>query len=262
MDGVEEKSSRTLVEEMYIMDGGSIELDKSDLTFRRNIGKRVRIPTPIYLIKTQEGYVLYDTGWSPQVLSFLEAQGYEPRIAHENFLPGCLEALGMKPEDINTVIISHLHLDHAGGIQFFPNADIVVQKDEYIYAQHPHSFSQLTYNKSDFDYPSFNWKFVDGDQFVMHGLSVILANGHTPGLQALLVDLPKTGLIILCSDCCYIMQNIEEEVIPGIVWDPTRALHSIKKLKMLAELLDGQLLPNHDSDLWNSTLKKSPQSYR
>jgi glyoxylase-like metal-dependent hydrolase (beta-lactamase superfamily II) len=153
-----------------------------------------------------------------------------------------------------------MHVDHAGGIQFLPDAEIIVQKAEYRYAFNPHSFSQTAYNAGDFSFPSYHWSLIDGDQTLMPGLAVVFANGHTPGLQALVVDLPDTGVIVLASDCCYVAQNFEEEVIPGIVWNPTLALHSITKLKTLAKLLNGEVYPNHDIERWKR-LKKSPECY-
>ncbi len=254
-------ASTTVVQELHILDGGSIELDKSDMTFGHGAGQRVRVPTPVYLLKTSEGYVLYDTGWWPKAVPILESMGLNPAISDSQSLPGLLEGVGLQPDDISKVIISHLHVDHAGGIHTLPNAEFIVQKDEYSYAFHPHTFSQLAYIPMAIDFPSYKWTLIDGDQVIMPGLTVVLANGHTPGLQALVVDLPQTGIVILSSDCCYLSQNLDDEMIPGIVWDPTRALHSIKKLKTLARLLNGVVYPNHDMAFWESTLRKSPDFY-
>ncbi len=252
---------KTSVRELYVLDGGAIDLDQSSLTFGHGAGKIVRVPTPMYLIKTDEGNVLFDTGWSPQIVPLLSQLGYNPDITEAHALPHRLEELGLKPKDINKVILSHMHVDHAGGIQFLPDAQIIVQKAEYRYAFNPHSFSRLAYNEGDFSFPSYRWSIIDGDQILMPGLAVVLANGHTPGLQALVVDLPDTGVIVLASDCCYLEKNFEEEVIPGVVWNPTLALHSITKLKTLAKLLNGEVYPNHDIEIWNTRLKKSPECY-
>jgi N-acyl homoserine lactone hydrolase len=254
-------ASTTVVQELHVLDGGSIELDKSDMTFGHGAGQRVRVPTPVYLLKTTEGYVLYDTGWWPRAVPILQSMGLNPAISDSQSLPGLLASVGLQPDDIRKVIISHLHVDHAGGIQSLPNAEFIVQKDEYSYAFHPHTFSQLAYIPMAINFPSYKWTLIDGDQVIMPGLTVVLANGHTPGLQALVVDLPQTGIVILSSDCCYLSQNIDDEMIPGIVWDPTRALHSIKKLKTLARLLNGVVYPNHDMAFWESTLRKSPDFY-
>ncbi|MBI4538637.1 MAG: N-acyl homoserine lactonase family protein [Gemmatimonadetes bacterium] len=255
------RTNDTVVERLYVLDGGSIELDKSSMTFGHDPGQKVRVPTPIYLIKTRDDFVLFDTGWYPQAIPILESMGLKPAIDQSRVLPGVLQSLGLDVRDISKIILSHLHADHAGGIQYFPDAELIVQKDEYSYALHPHSFSQLAYLRSAIDFPSFKWRLIDGDQEIMPGLTVVLANGHTPGLQALIVELPEAGTIILASDSCYVKRNIEEEVIPGIVWNPTLALHSITKLKTLAKLLNGTVYPNHDIEFWDS-LRKSPDHYR
>ena len=49
--------------------------------------------------------------------------------------------------------------------------------------------------------------------------------------------------------------------MPGVVWDPTRALHSIKKLKTLARLTGGRIFPSHDPVFWK-TVKQAPEAYR
>lgn len=252
---------KTCVQELYVLDGGAIDLDKSSLTFGHGMGEIVRVPTPMYLIKTTEGNVLFDTGWNPQMVPMLSELGYNPTVTEEHSLPGQLEKLGLTPKDISKAVLSHMHVDHGGGVQFLKDAEIIVQKAEYRYAFNPHSFSQLAYNEGDFAFPSYTWNLIDGDQLLMPGLAVVLANGHTPGLQALVIDLPDTGVVILASDACYLSQNIDEEVIPGIVWDPTRALHSITKLKTLAQLLGGEVYPNHDIERWNTVIKKSPDCY-
>jgi len=145
------------------------------------------------LIKTRQGNVVYDTGWSPQMVPVLAQLGYNPSVTEEHALPNRLAELDLKPDDIRYVVLSHLHVDHAGGVQFLPNAEFIVQRSEYRYALHPHSFNALVYNRTDFDFPSFNWRIIDGDQVLMPGLTIVLANGHSAGLQALVVDLPETG---------------------------------------------------------------------
>ncbi|MGW8321329.1 MAG: N-acyl homoserine lactonase family protein [Thermodesulfobacteriota bacterium] len=252
---------KTSVQEFYVLDGGAIDLDRSNLTFGHGMGESVRVPTPMYLIKTTEGNVLFDTGWNPQIIPMLSELGLNPAVTEEQSLPVQLEKLGLKPKDIGKVVLSHMHVDHAGGVQFLPDAEIIVQKAEYRYAFNPHSFGALAYNVGDFSFPSHHWSLIDGDRVILPGLAVVLADGHTPGLQALVIDLPDTGVVILASDSCYLAQNIDEEVIPGIVWDPTRALHSITKLKTLARLLGGEVYPNHDIDRWNTVIKKSPDHY-
>ncbi len=81
------------------------------------------------------------------------------------------------------------------------------------------------------------------------------------GSQSLLVDLPETGPVILAGDCCYWQESIDKEIPPGVVWDPTRAMHSIKRLKTIARLTGGRIFPSHDPVFWASAIQ-APDAYR
>src|SRR5947207_2845983 len=87
------------------------------------------------------------------------------------------------------------------------------------------------------------------------------SDGHTPGHQSLLVELPESGPVILAGDCCYWQESIDKEIPPGVVWDPTRAMHSIKRLKTVARLMGGRIFPSHDPAFWASAIK-APEAYR
>ena len=79
--------------------------------------------------------------------------------------------------------------------------------------------------------------------------------------RSLLVQLPQTGPVILAGDCGYWRRSIEDEIPPGVIWEPTRALHSIKRLKTLARLMGGQIFPGHDPAFWASA-RRAPDAYR
>ena len=69
--------------------------------------------------------------------------------------------------------------------------------------------------------------------------------------------------MILAGDCCYWQRSIDEELPPGVVWDPTRAMHSIKRLKTLARLTGGRIFPSHDPAFWAwQSVIKAPDAYR
>lgn len=250
--------------ELYVLHNGFLFLDKSLLTVGHGMGTMVKIPILSYLLKTDEGNLLFDTGFSPTILAQLAAMTIEvgAEIREEDSIVHRLAEIGLRTQDVHKVILSHLHIDHVGGLQYFPNAEIIVQKDEYSYAFYPHSFSQLAYVRPDFDFPDFNWRLVDGDQVILPGVAVILTNGHTPGHQSLLVQLPQSGTLILAGDSSDLMENIEQEVIPGIVWSSTLALHSIKRLKALAEITGGRVFPNHDIRFWQEEMIQAPACYR
>jgi N-acyl homoserine lactone hydrolase len=137
----------------------------------------------------------------------------------------------------------------------------VVQKDEYAYAHYPAAFYESFYYRKNFDLPDYRWRLLDGDTELLPGLTALRSDGHTAGHQSLLVELPETGPVILAGDCCYWQESIDREVPPGVVWDPTRALHSIKRLKTIARLVRGKIFPGHDPAFWAS-VRKPPEAYR
>jgi glyoxylase-like metal-dependent hydrolase (beta-lactamase superfamily II) len=150
------------------------------------------------------------------------------------------------------VVISHLHYDHAGGAELFPDSELIVQQDEYAYAHYPASFFAPFYYRKNYDLPGYRWRLLDGDAELAPGLTVLRSDGHTPGHQSLLVELPRSGPVILAGDACYWREHVERERVPGVVWNPTLALHSIKRLKTLARLTGARIFPGHDPEFWRT----------
>jgi N-acyl homoserine lactone hydrolase len=172
-----------------------------------------------------------------------------------------LDSIGIEPGDVDVVVLSHLHYDHAGGAFLFPGSELVAQQDEYAYANYPAGFFAGFYYKKNFDLPDHRWRLLDGDAEIVPGVTVLRSDGHTPGHQSLLVELPETGPVILAGDCCYWQESIDKEIPPGVVWDPTRAMHSIKRLKTIARLMGGRIFPSHDPVFWASVIQ-APDAYR
>ena len=136
-----------------------------------------------------------------------------------------------------------------------------MQQDEYSYAHYPAGFLATYYYKKNFDLPGQRWRLLDGDAEIVPGVTVLRSDGHTPGHQSLLVELPESGPVILAGDCCYWQESIDKEIPPGVVWDPTRAMHSIKRLKTIARLTHGRVFPSHDPAFWASAIQ-APDAYR
>ena len=158
------------------------------------------------------------------------------------------------------VVLSHLHYDHAGGAFLFPKSDLVVQHDEYANALHPPAFYAQYYYRKNFDLPDYRWRLIEGDLEIVPGVTILRSEGHTPGHQSLLVEL-ESRPIILAGDCCYWQEHIDKERVPGVVWDPRQALHSIRRLKTIARLVRGRIFPSHDPAFWE-TVKRPPDGYR
>lgn len=247
-------SEKTRVKRMYILDGGSFLYESSMMTYGSGIGKKIRIFTPFFAFDTVEGWILYDTGMPENVVELYTPFGLEPIIGRENFAPQQLAKINAQPRDVSKIIISHLHMDHAGGLQHFPDAEVYVQKDEYTYALHPNSFQRHEYRQENFN-SVIKWNFLEGDEVIVPGLTVILANGHSPGLQSLVIELPDRRFFILGSDAIYLQKNIDRNLPPGQAWNMSLALYSVKRLKALQSILGASLLPGHDFRFYTSQIK-------
>src|SRR5215470_16814110 len=246
---------------LYALQNGFMSVPRSVLFYGDFSAERVQIPIACYLVKTSDAVILFDTGVSPRAVPGLLRNDPMARFSEEDLLVHRLDGLGLEPADVDLVVLSHLHYDHAGGVEFFVNSEIVVQKDEYAYAHYPPPFFAPFYYRKNFDLPNHRWRLPDGDTELAPGISILRSDGHTPGHQSLLVELPETGPVILAGDACYWQEHAEHERVPGVVWNPTLALHSIKRLKTLARLTGARIFPSHDPAFWK-TVKQAPDAYR
>jgi N-acyl homoserine lactone hydrolase len=121
----------------------------------------LEIPTTAALIVHPiHGIVLWDTGlndavadpdrrdlyWGAGVAAAFGRHAFK----RERAIDAQLERLGIKPKDVRYVLYSHLHLDHAGGMSYFPDTIHVIQRDEIRYAMWPDSWTRPTYCQNDF----------------------------------------------------------------------------------------------------------------
>jgi N-acyl homoserine lactone hydrolase len=249
------------VKGLFALQNGFMGFEKSGLFFGERSAEKVQIPVSCYLVRTGDTTILFDTGLSPRAVPGLLRNDPLARFSEADLLVRRLDGIGLEPGDVDVVVLSHLHYDHAGGAFLFPGSEIAVQQDEYSYAHYPAGFLATYYYKKNFDLPEQRWRLLDGDAEIVPGVTVLRSEGHTPGHQSLLVELPESGPVILAGDCCYWQESIDKEIPPGVVWDPTRAMHSIKRLKTIARLMGGRVFPSHDPVFWASAIQ-APDAYR
>ena len=199
---------------LYFFDSGILRTDKSLITMGRDIGTVFDIPVPFFLIQHPKGNLLYDTGTAKELAVDARkhwgaaVDAYEPIMTKEQYCVEQLAAIGVKPEDIKYIVMSHLHLDHAGGVKDFPNAKILVQRTEMQWAYTCDFYQKGAYIKADFDLP-LNYHLLEGwreDRYDVFGDGTVIiwfTPGHTPGHQTLLLKLPNSGSFMLTGDACY-----------------------------------------------------------
>jgi glyoxylase-like metal-dependent hydrolase (beta-lactamase superfamily II) len=224
------------------------------ITDRTNTGKPAvwtTCPTHAVLVEHPDGRILWDTGvprdwetrWAPTGL-----QDYFPVQQETTYLDDSLAQLQLKPEDIDVLVLSHLHFDHAANAKLFDNGKtrIMVNREEHEGALGIDGPFKGAHLKA--DYEGLHYTFLDGDAEIAPGVSVILTPGHTWGTMSLRVDLPGSGTKIFTSDAVYLSESWGPPAIgAAIVWDSVKWLESVEKLRRIAEQTGAQVIFGHDA---------------
>jgi N-acyl homoserine lactone hydrolase len=229
---------------------GTLRVDKSSLTYLRNFGQSVEVPCIIWVIRGAGRTVIVDSGPPDPLFTtryhapMTREPGQEPAIA--------LRAAGVDASAVETVIISHLHYDHAYNNHLFPRARFLVQKAELAYAQSPLPIHAPGYEASSagFDQAfvrNTKWTVVDGDVDMCPGVRLLLTPGHTPGLQSVAVE-TSVGKVIITSDTVPLAENWcgEPPVIPHLPSGVHYALPDYFATFDKLEREGGRILPGHD----------------
>jgi len=163
-----------------------------------------------------------------------------------------LAQIGIKAETIETVIVSHLHYDHAGTFDRFPAADFHLQEAEMAYATGACMCDEALRKPFTADHVctlvkkvySGRVKFHDGDGQVAPGVTVHKAGGHSMGLQCVRVK-TQSGHVVLASDATHLYENFEKRKPFSITVNVAETLKSYTKLEQLATSR-AHVVPGHD----------------
>lgn len=167
-----------------------------------------------------------------------------------------VRSLGIVPEQVGHVVISHLHYDHAGNLGDFPQAEVVVQASELHYAtgramRHP-SLSHFFEVEDVVDVirrvHGGTAAVIDGDVELVPGLELCLIGGHTQGLQVVRVRTER-GWVVLASDAVHYFDNFTERNPFPAVLDVGRMLDGYDRLAALADGPD-HIVPGHDPEVF------------
>ncbi len=164
-----------------------------------------------------------------------------------------VKEVGLKPEDVTDIIISHMHWDHADGVDLFPKAHIWIQKEEYAYYTGPAWASKETSDGIDPDdvvglvkrNENGGVTLVNGDnQEILPGIRVYIGGRHTYQSQYVGVN-TKDGTVILASDNMYLYENLEKHVPIAATLDSASNLQAQDRMKQLAGS-PKLIIPGHD----------------
>jgi glyoxylase-like metal-dependent hydrolase (beta-lactamase superfamily II) len=163
-----------------------------------------------------------------------------------------LKLVGVDTGDVKDVIITHLHYDHVGNFDLFPNANFHLQDNEMTFATGRHMQDDAHRAPMDVEHVVGMVRMVYGDRVVFHdgdtelapGISLHLIGGHTAGLQVVRVN-TRRGWIVLASDASHLYANMETGNSYPIIFREDEMLAGYKTLNALAESAE-HIVPGHD----------------
>jgi N-acyl homoserine lactone hydrolase len=277
-------SASTSVRAVYVLDLGSLQIDGSAMSYGLGLASVedqhrpadwATIPLYAVLVETSDARILFDTGTHPDSKNRWAAslQPYEYLVAsEEQFLPQRLESIGLTTDDIDIAVLSHLHMDHSGAIEFLANAEVLVHRDELRnalehYARTDGSPAYVKEDVAAWIKAGINWAPIDrsdGDLRIAPGVTVLnFGPGHTDGDLGLMIELPDSGPLVLAGDACYNSVNLgPPTVLPGsnALSDSQGLMRTAHRLRRLIAEEGATVWFGHDPEQY-SKLVKAPAGF-
>ncbi|MHB2209160.1 N-acyl homoserine lactonase family protein [Methylobacterium sp. CM6257] len=199
----------------------------------------------VWLLRARDRTILVDTGFDAPAA---RARG---RILLQH-PADAVRAMGVAPEAVSDVIITHLHYDHAGNLAAFPAATFHLQDAEMAFATGRcmcHDRLRGAFSVEDVvamvrRVYAGRVRFADGDATLFPGVSVHLVPGHSRGLQCVRVATAR-GAVVLASDATHYYANIGTGNPYPIVTDIAATFESWERLRRLADS-EAHIVPGHD----------------
>jgi N-acyl homoserine lactone hydrolase len=248
------------IRHVWALDAPMITCDKSSLLTGGESGDWT-IPAPIFLIEHRaHGLVIFDTGLAaeaagdPAAVYGTIGQEIPMHFPAEYRLDRQLDALGFSITDIRRVVLSHLHFDHTGGLQYFAGAEGYIGEGEVRYARSPDAHVAGFFRDEDLAAAAkIPWNEVpqgyDHDLFGDGSITLLSLPGHTPGTLGLQVRINDRTLV-LTGDTAHIQENIDTAIGIPFDADTVGAIRSLKRLALMRMRPDTTVWVNHDPSDW------------
>ncbi len=239
--------------ELWRLDCGSIvvkDLSSFSDTFAYK-GESRTLTDSCYVIRHGADYLLWDTGLPAALIGKTPdvTQPLAPSLSVD--IPTQLAKIGIKPDQIGIVGISHNHFDHLGQASTFAKATLMIGAGDWeSLHENPLPFGVM---------PALVQPWMDGkakidpvsgdrDVFGDGSVTMLAMPGHTKGETALLVKLPQSGPVLLSGDVVHFEEQIGNNGVPPFNIDRAESLASMERMNRIAKQLNAKLVVQHDAD--------------
>ena len=200
----------------------------------------------VWLLRSGKQDIVVDVG-------FNEVSGGKRGRSLLRTVDDALREMKVDPAMVEDVIITHLHYDHAGNLDLFPNARFHIQDSEMSFVTSRHMTSPAMRHPFEVDDVVAMVRAVYGERVVFHngtdeiapGITVHRVGGHTDGLQVLTVETER-GKVVLASDASHFYANMREQNPFPIVYNLGDVVDGWRMLHILADGNEDMIIPGHD----------------
>lgn len=244
---------------MKILDLGQMKFEKYRLVETKDHHEMIISPMLAVLIQHPTlGNILFDTGnddaWKETYSK--EIKETYPITVYRSIVD-CLDDVGLTPQDINIIIISHLHFDHTGGLKFFANTKsikkVIVSDDDM---KEAFELTGLTPNgtygayvrKTFTDIPGISFNPINETVNLAPEITLFVQRAHTAGCIGLKIDLENNGSIIISSDAVYTSESFEKGIPPegSLNRDSKEFLNNRHRLLYMKSKFNASVFFGHD----------------
>ncbi len=262
----------------YVLNNGYLECDSNQMVAldtcatandKSSSHKWIRIPVYSVLIDHPDAKIIFDTGCHPDAMTGRWPPSLTPMFPYTfnnaQRIENQLKLAGFGPKDVDVVVQSHLHADHAGNLDQFTHCDVFVHKADFEFGlrmvhQTPDPARHGAYVKSDLEVPC-EFRLVEKDFELVPGVELITLPGHTPGVLGLMLHLDRDGTLIFPMDALYQRANYGPPArLSSLVYDSLQYFASIEKVRGLAAKYKAQVMFSHDMGFFE-TMKTAPECY-
>jgi N-acyl homoserine lactone hydrolase len=224
------------------------------------------VPTHVVLVETPAGKLLWDTScprdWEQRwVPTGLQDFFVYDKVGEDEYFDSRLNAMGIGLDEIDYVVLSHLHIDHAGNAGLFKttNARLPCSDMEKKFAFGFEGRCSGGHLKA--DYKDLPLETVAGDVEILPGVKLIQTPGHTPGCMSMQVDLTDSGTMIFTSDAVFMGASYGPPVFPGVLVNNLEQFYaSVEKLRALQNETNATMVFGHDAKQIHQ-LRTAPQGF-
>jgi glyoxylase-like metal-dependent hydrolase (beta-lactamase superfamily II) len=257
----EEAETKQTEVKLYTLDGGSVLVNKleifsQDTTYQ---GQTKTLADAFYIIEHPKGRLLWDAGLAEGLVGqdpFTTPDGVFT-LSRKDSIVSQLKALNLAPKDFDYIALSHTHFDHTGSASKFADATWLVQEAEY-------DFITSEAQKKGDNYPPIAMlnkvKKLNGDYDVFDDGTVVIKSmpGHTPGHQALYLNLVEAGSVLLTGDLYHFEENRDTRGVPSFNYSVEETLKSMDEFEAFVKEKKAKVYIQHSADDFNA-LPKYPK---